>query len=347
MERFKQRHKAINKSYAQYLLEGDTISAFELAKGAGGYLLQLEKGERRKTRDFLFSTSLPLANSVKAGVGKTLSRLSSLGYRDFPDRSLYTAATYLLRQPGKMLRPALVFLGAKIIGEDTDSFVDMAAAIEMLHTASLVHDDVIDNESVRRGIASTHVKFGEGAAILSGDALIAKAVALAARYGPKAVEFAANSSLKMCAGELLDYSCQQRKRLPSLSEYLRIARLKSGASVAMCCSIAARLRADRLEKELYGFGLNLGVAFQIKDDIIEMIEAEKMKKTAEVLKASEFAPNLVKMFEGQLGAGNGEALERSVSLNNYFADSALGSIKDQKTRKELTSYVNFVRISLG
>jgi geranylgeranyl pyrophosphate synthase len=324
---------------------GEEMDQLAFVREKGHYSLQIERNRVREARRFLFSSSLPLANSVKSGVSKTLARLSSLGYKDFSDKNLFVTATYLLRKPGKMIRPTLVFLGAKIIGENLDRFVDIAASMEMLHTASLIHDDIIDDDSVRREMPSTHVKYGKGAAILAGDALIAKAVALSAQYGPKVMESVANASINTCAGELLDTLYQQQKRIPSVREYLKIARLKSGTLTGMCCSIAAKLTSNKAEKSLYGFGLNLGVAFQIRDDLMETIDVEERKKNGGDSKSWKFAPNLVRSFEKQFRIGTEEAISKAADLNNYFADNAIGFIEDRKIRKELATYVDFVRVT--
>lgn len=316
------------------------MSGIALVRGSGGYTLQLEKARRVKNR-FLFSSSLPLANSVKKGIGMVLSRLSSFGYSDFSDKELFMPAVYTLRKPGKMLRPALVFLGAQVIGRETDAFVDMAAAAELLHTASLVHDDIIDRDTVRRGVPALHARYGRETALLAGDALIAKAVSLAARYGPGVVKTVADASLDTCAGELLDYTFQRDGRMPSVREYLRIARLKNGVFMGTCSSIAATYARSRKAGRLYAFGLNLGVAFQIRDDIIEMVDAGERVRNGGAAKRS---PNLVSIFERQFRIGNEEALGKAVQLNNYFADRALGFVKGEKAGAELASYIDFVRI---
>ncbi len=311
-----------------------------LVRGSGGYTLQLEKA-RLQAHSFSFSSSLPLANSVRKGIGRVLSRLSSFGYSDFSEKELFIPAVYTLRKPGKMLRPALVFLGARIIGRETNDFVDMAAAAELLHTASLVHDDIIDRDTVRRGMPALHSRYGHETALLAGDALIAKAVSLAAKYGPRVVKTVADASLDMCAGELIDYTFQREQRMPSVREYLRIARLKNGVFMGTCSSVAATYARSRKASKLYAFGLNLGVAFQIRDDIIEMIDMGERVRNGGAAKRS---PNLVSIFERQFGIGTEEALGKAVGLNNYFADRALGFVKGEKAGAELASYIDFVRI---
>lgn len=290
-----------------------------------------------------FKRVLPQAARISELLKKTESIIASFGYKDFSDKELFTNVSYVLRKPGKMLRPALVLLGAELSDSDTDDLLEMAAAAELLHAASLVHDDIIDGDTVRRGAPSLHIKYGQEAAILAGDALIAKAVSIAARYGPRVVKRVAEASLDMCAGELLDYTMRREGKTPSVREYLRIARLKSGVFMGTCASIAATYkRNSRKAAELYGFGLSLGMAFQIRDDIIEFADAGERKRNGGGAGAD--SPNLVRVFAGQFGISEGDALRKSVGLNNYFADRALQFVREEKRKDELATYIDFVRV---
>ncbi len=317
------------------------MRGLRLARERGAYTLSVAEVKRTGAGQVALSNALRMSGSIRSGMNRVSARLASFDYPDFSEKELFASATYTLRKPGKMLRPALVFLGAQVIGRETDAFVDMAAAAELLHTASLVHDDIIDRDTVRRGVPALHARYGRETALLAGDALIAKAVSLAARYGPGVVKTVADASLDTCAGELLDYTFQRDGRMPSVREYLRIARLKNGVFMGTCSSIAATYARSRKAGRLYAFGLNLGVAFQIRDDIIEMVDAGERVRNGGAAKRS---PNLVSIFERQFRIGNEEALGNAVELNNYFADRALGFVKGEKAGAELASYIDFVRI---
>ncbi|MDE1854883.1 MAG: polyprenyl synthetase family protein [Candidatus Micrarchaeota archaeon] len=309
-------------------------------KGASLYPLQFEGGAGAERRRMLFVSSLPLARSIREGVDKVNARIASFKRSDFSGKELFDSATYTLKRQGKMVRPALVLLGAKLIGEDTNEFVDMATAAELLHTASLVHDDIIDRDMMRRGTAAAHVKYGQETALLAGDALIAKAVSMAARYGPKVVKTVADASIDMCAGELLDYSFQKDAGLPGVREYLRMARLKNGVFMGTCASIAATYRRSKKSLALYGFGLSLGVAFQIRDDIIEIVDAGERRANGG-RPGERPSPNLVNVFARQFGIDEEEAVENAIGLNNYFADHALRFVEGER---EIAPYVDFVRV---
>ena len=140
-------------------------------------------GGMRVRRGFAFHSSPPLDAPTKTNLVKVITRLSSFDRGDFSDKRMLGPATHLLKSPGKLLRPAMVFLGAGMVGEEYEQFIDLAAGAEILHTASLVHDDIIDKDARRRGIAAVHSKYGNETAILAGDALIAKGVMLISKYG--------------------------------------------------------------------------------------------------------------------------------------------------------------------
>jgi geranylgeranyl pyrophosphate synthase len=281
---------------------------------------------------------------MRSSLNAVLRGLSSLGYEDFSDRSMLGPATYLLRKPGKMLRPALVFLGASVLGERCDNFVKLAMAAELLHTASLVHDDLIDEDLKRRGINAVHVKYGSNVAILAGDALIAKGMSLASEYGNDVMKAVTKSAMDMCAGELLDYNYQRRRELPDVREYLRIARLKSGVFAGTCSNIVPLYRRSRLVREMFRFGLNLGIAFQIRDDVMERVNQKDWKSNGKGTNSRNFKPDLISVIEKQFKVGRHDALLQTIELGNYFADRALGSIRDKGVQAELREYVDFVRV---
>ena len=299
--------------------------------------------QRRGRNGLVFSKNLPHMVPIAGALKRTASMLASFTHRDFSERGLFAPVAYALRKQGKMIRPALVLAGARLIGEETDEFVDMAAAAELLHTASLVHDDIVDQDSVRRGGPALHVRYDRETALLAGDALIAKAVSMAARYGPKVVKTVAEASIDMCAGELLDYSFQKDGRLPGVREYLRMARLKNGVFMGTCASIAATYRRSRKSSALYGFGLSLGVAFQIRDDIIEIVDAGERRANGG-RPGERPSPNLVSVFARQFGIDEKEAVENAVGLNNYFADRALRFVEGERA---IAQYVDFVKVRSG
>ncbi|NMD43294.1 MAG: polyprenyl synthetase family protein [Firmicutes bacterium] len=186
----------------------------------------------------------------------------------------------LLENRGKMLRPRLLVLCAVLTGgeriKENEVLYRTAAAVEMIHTASLVHDDIIDNASCRRGRPTLHLLRGRKAAILAGDLLLARAFALLSEKGHEAgpLRLMARSVALLCRGEL----CQaERRHRWDLSErqYYRIIHLKTAQFIASCCEaggwIAGATAGER--RSLRQYGLNLGQAFQLVDDLADYSEA--------------------------------------------------------------------------
>lgn len=184
---------------------------------------------------------------------------------------------HVLGSRGKRLRPALVFLVAKLCDADTEPFLPLAAAVEALHTATLVHDDMIDNAHTRRGRTTLNVLVGNRASVLAGDYLFARAAAFAAQAGNLQVMTTfANVLMEICDGELRQLfgtGC----RLISRSEYFRRIEQKTAALFSATTEMAAVLSGaeDSRVRALRKYGYHLGLAFQMADDILDFVGGEQ------------------------------------------------------------------------
>ncbi|UNT00274.1 polyprenyl synthetase family protein [Streptomyces tubbatahanensis] len=174
---------------------------------------------------------------------------------------------------GKALRPALTFLSAMAVGAAPGAVVPGAVAVEMVHDFSLVHDDVIDADPLRRHRPAVWKKFGTPAAVLVGDALLARAVALlAAEGGPageRAVREMAGALEQLLAGQSQDVAFERRRRV-TVEQYLEMARGKTGALIGCACALGGVLAGvpEWRVSGLRDFGRHLGVAFQCADDVL-------------------------------------------------------------------------------
>ena len=195
-------------------------------------------------------------------------------------RSLYEPSEYIIKGKGKRIRPLLVLLSAKLVGGNFDDAYNAAAAVELLHNFTLVHDDIMDNADKRRGRLTVHTKYDESTAILAGDSLLS----IAYEYLLKDCD--GNSKLildsftkgliEVCEGQSLDKEYESKKRV-SLDEYLVMIKKKTASMIKMCCEVGAIL-GEGNNKEINGlaaYGLNLGIAFQIQDDLLDIIAEEK------------------------------------------------------------------------
>jgi len=178
---------------------------------------------------------------------------------------------YLLKRKGKQMRPILVFLSARLHGTPNDSTYTAAALIEILHTATLIHDDVVDESNERRGFFSINALWKSKVAVLVGDYLLAKGLLLAVENKEyEILDLFADAVKEMSEGELLQIR-NSRKLKISESEYFEIIRKKTATLLSCCSSSGAKSVGcpDETVKKMQKFGELLGLAFQIKDDLLD------------------------------------------------------------------------------
>ena len=205
---------------------------------------------------------------------------------------------------GKMLRPMLVLLSGKACGQLTDAHVTIATVVEMVHMATLVHDDVLDEAELRRKGATINHLRGNEAAVLLGDYLISHSYHLCSSLDSQlASRTIARTTNRVCEGELLQIDNRNNLDL-SEETYLQIITRKTASLCATCCGLGATLAGGTKEQieALETFGLALGVAFQIQDDILDIvgdagtvgktlgIDLEKQKMTLPVIHFMQTAP---------------------------------------------------------
>jgi geranylgeranyl pyrophosphate synthase len=287
------------------------------------------------------STALPVPEQIRIALGLTVRKLSLLDKKDFLIEELTEPATHLLRYPGKLVRSGLLFTSAVALGQRQEDFVDLAAAIELIHTASLIHDDLVDDDSIRRGVEAVHSRFGIEKAVLSGDALIAKGVNLASKYGAAVVSRASEASMAMCAGEILDMKFQKEKTPVSIDQYLDVARLKTATFMAVSSSIVADCISHSAHDTLYQIGLNIGLSFQIRDDIMNYLGVEEPGRKPVNTDAIGFRPNVI---SAMLNIRRQDALMDAVALNNKFLDEADALLVHLEHPELFRQYIEFLRI---
>jgi len=192
---------------------------------------------------------------------------------------------YSLSSKGKRLRPILLILVGSGFGAELTDLIHPALAIEILHTFTLIHDDIMDSDYYRRGRETVHKKFGINSAILAGDALMSLAFRELAKAPRNVsgllVEELSNAMLEICDGQQMDMDFEKRYDI-SKSEYLRMIEKKTGRLIATACKFGGILAVQNAEilQKLEEFGRLVGVAFQIQDDLLEVISTEeKMGKS--------------------------------------------------------------------
>ena len=179
---------------------------------------------------------------------------------------------YVLRKKGKRLRPALVLLTSRLFSPGSEESVFLASLVELLHTASLIHDDIVDNAGVRRGKTSAHAKWGPNITVLLGDYLYIKSIGLSLQSRhERVIRLLTDVSARMIEGELDEYALAGDLRITEDS-YRDIVENKTAVLLGACCRIGAILGlASPEEEEAVGsYGLNLGLTFQIVDDLLDL-----------------------------------------------------------------------------
>lgn len=198
-------------------------------------------------------------------------------------RVLHEAMRYSLLAPGKRLRPVLVMAACEAAGGRAEAALDAACAVEMLHCFSLIHDDLpaIDDDELRRGRPTNHMVYGEGVAILAGDALFALALRVAIGAHPEAGLLLARCAETLVNGETLDVVSEGVT--PDLALVETIHRRKTGALIEACGGIGAVMAGagPEVRTTLEEYGMALGLAFQIADDVLnETADAATLGKAA-------------------------------------------------------------------
>jgi geranylgeranyl pyrophosphate synthase len=183
---------------------------------------------------------------------------------------LHPQIEYALLSKGKRLRPILVILSAQSVGGNQEEVMPLALAFELMHTATLVHDDIIDGDKMRRGIPALYRKWSVDDAILAGDAMIALAINLAADFGAKIIKTVSQSALELCDGEHMDTSLS----LGTITEeeyFLKIKKKSASLfkATTYCGALAGKGSPIEVES-LAAFGENFGIAYQLRDDLLDM-----------------------------------------------------------------------------
>ncbi|WP_304122052.1 short chain isoprenyl diphosphate synthase IdsA [Methanobrevibacter gottschalkii] len=198
-------------------------------------------------------------------------------------QNLADASVYLTRAGGKMLRPALTLITAEAVGGARESSLNAAAAIELIHTFSLIHDDIMDQDDTRRGMPSVHKVWGDDVAILAGDTLFSKAFEIiigskgtSSDQNNKALATVADACVKICEGQALDMSFEERFDVKQ-DEYMEMIFKKTGALIAAATKAGAIMggASDEVIDAMYEYGRLIGLAFQIQDDYLDLVADEE------------------------------------------------------------------------
>tara|TARA_B110000503_G_C7143624_1_gene411979 strand:+ start:1133 stop:2107 length:975 start_codon:yes stop_codon:yes gene_type:complete len=187
---------------------------------------------------------------------------------------LYDPIGYTMTLGGKRIRPTLCLLAAQLFGGDLKKAMNLALAVEVFHNFTLVHDDIMDEAPIRRGMPAVHAKWNRDVAILSGDVMFVQAYQLLAKGNPaklsQMLSVFNQTAIEVCEGQQFDMNFETRNDV-SAENYIEMIRLKTGVLLACSLQLGA-FESGALEKDaqlIYKFGEKIGIAFQIQDDFLD------------------------------------------------------------------------------
>ncbi len=247
--------------------------------------------------------------------------LKTVSYPRQPEK-LYDPVRYFIDIGGKRIRPVLTLLAAEMHGCTIEKSLNTALAIELFHNFTLMHDDLMDNASLRRGKTTIHEKWNPSIAILSGDTMLISAYQLLTQNDsivlPQLLETFNNVAIEVCQGQQLDMDYEESSNV-SIDEYINMIRLKTAVLLGAALKMGAIVSGAPSETAIHleQFGINVGIAFQLQDDLLDVYgkvhefgkeiggDIIANKKTFLMLKAIELA-------EGE----NAKLLQKWIPINN-------------------------------
>ena len=188
---------------------------------------------------------------------------------------LYEPIEYTLAAGGKRVRPQLAMIANQMFGGNDEDVLPAALALEVFHNFTLLHDDVMDKADVRRGRPTVHIKWNENTAILSGDQMLIEAYKLLSGVPadklPRVLQLFNKMATEICEGQQYDVDFENQEHV-TIEEYLKMIRLKTSVLLANALQTGAYIAGadEQAQGDLYEFGINIGLAFQIQDDILDV-----------------------------------------------------------------------------
>ena len=274
--------------------------------------------------------------------------------RKLPD----TTSKHLLAAGGKRARPNLVLLTARLGEADCDEILDAAVAVELIHLASLYHDDVMDDAPVRRGAPAAHEVWGNSVAILTGDLLFSKASGVTAKLGPEAVRIQAETFERLVLGQLNEFTGPPEGTDP-IEHYIQVLADKTGSLIATSAQFGVMFSgADQaLAEPVRDFGERVGIAFQLADDIIDLTTTSSVSGKTPGTDLREGVPTLPVLYVRAAAADGDAAAAEVVALldADLSSDEALEAARaalaahpvTEKARAQALRWAEDAKSSLG
>jgi geranylgeranyl diphosphate synthase type II len=298
-------------------------------------------------------------NTIDTYKKALLNQLNTKIYIKEPS-NLYEPIHYILQLGGKRLRPILTLLTCDIFSDNYQQALDAAVAVEVFHNFTLIHDDIMDSASVRRGKVTVHKKWNVNTGILSGDAMMIMAYTCFDSYEPsthkKLLTLFNTTAIEVCEGQQLDVDFETRTNV-SIVEYIKMITLKTSVLVAAAMKMGAIIaNVDEKQSEaIYNFGLNLGIAFQLQDDYLDTFgdfetfgkniggDILENKKTFLFLKCIEVANETDKNALLKLYTSKSNDFKKVKDVTNIFIKNNIANY----TVQEIEKYTNNAFLALN
>lgn len=318
--------------------------------------------------------------SIDEVVGLVKADIAAMedGFRESLNSNVYLVSKvgeYILKSGGKRFRPMVLMLCSKLCGYTGDRHIPLAGVVEFIHTATLLHDDVVDNANLRRGSASANTVWGDGASILVGDYLFSKAFSLTVRYGDMSVlQVLSDTTTRMAEGEVLQL-LKHSDAATTEEEYLDVVTNKTAVLISAAARIGGILSgSSEQEKDaLAGYGMGLGIAYQLMDDCLDYVSTDadlgksvgndlregkvtmplihavsratdaERKVITEAVEGDELSPGQLEEVMSIIGRHGG--IEYTMERARAYIDGAkrsIGGFNDSVERSALNSLADFV-----
>lgn len=261
--------------------------------------------------------------------------------------NLHVASKHLIKAGGKKIRPALVLLAAEAVGGNIEGAYKTAAAVELIHTFSLIHDDIMDKDEMRRGMPAVHTIWGEPMAILAGDILFSLAFEMVAQTHSEdipservvqALNTVVDACIKICEGQACDMSFEGKFDVKE-SEYLNMIYKKTSALIAAATKAGAILGGGTPQqvKALSEYGRLIGMAFQIQDDYLDVVSSEE--KLGRRVGSDIVEGKMTLMVVHTLSAASPEDKEELISILNSQSED------EQNVKKAISIFDKYGSIN--